>query len=1144
MGAHRYKVFGILEVAGKTGRTATNGLSGAADSGRPWEETHRQFSESMKERLEPYRGKLPVEPHEMRGTFEECRYVSRILSRSYVDSDPTRSIALVTLDLRDTGITFAPGDRLAVMPLNSWEEVAKVAAALGLEEHIDVQIAARGTWARFEQHLDAVRRSGTNTKLTVLDLLRRGHLAPITKELALKIHAQLSASSNTVLQVLATDEWPVRGTLGDLLQAAVLDTPSHIWEKAFDLDDLSWLSDLISPEVPRTYSIASHGNELLPSTVDLAVSRAEYQLCATFAKDGDTSRAGVASGHLNPKPGSDMDADDEAPEVLIGISRPIAFQLPLDPVAPCAFFAGGSGIAPFRSFWQSRLATSGLSGGRNILYLGVQSREKFCFEEELREYVNAGFMEVHTAFSRDSRGLVYDGNELIERNIPPRYIDSLIVEQGTTVCDLIMSKKQGGLGGYLYICGSVAVFDSVMNGIRKAIYHYRTATVDSVDIIVSKAFAERRVMLDVFMTPKPLPCNLPTIPLSQLALHTGHRPGTRMWIGVHGSAYDVTDFCPMHPGGTLIIKSNAGVDCSKSFDNLAHSNNPEVSSLLTKYFVGHLSPKPDYGSDEISALYDLWAAYLRTTVETLVAHQFEMHEIQGANIDSASSHDPAGNSNIWRRETLPNVMAVRVFYDYQSRLLQGGFTALFGPAMQELVLRLAFHVASARGPGADAGLPDVLGAVARAKTSAEAVTCTKEIALVGQFVSDADAGLRFQERGVLDFATRSVELDIALLEGLREEACTGMDAFDGLMGILGEWGDEEPEGARLTTISAFLLKMLERMARRLEIFYTELAQCSVYHPELESNPARTRWAVIRRRVKDGTFFVLTHKAEVGDVPGTSAYYTSQGNSRRNIDFDRVMAQVQPSLRDVSTRHQDGLAAPLTLSEVHRARDKAGAVALASIGDSGALRAMSAFAEKNNRAIRRLSRLPVGIDMDALRLPTLDGQAWTEYLRISPALPTPPTSRGSSRSPTRLRPPLSARTAQPAGSVAARLGGVPLNRPRKTRGPGTPPMVYPVMHDAPPLTPPRDAHAALHSVATKLPLNTRARSASVASTAPSNHPPAILRMPRSAGLSVGVATSRGGSQVSGSLAAGTGALRAFKLRSATETGGRAKVPPTF
>jgi hypothetical protein len=90
LGAHRYKVFGILGIASKTGRTETNGLSGAPDkNARPWEVTHKQFSEAIKERLEPYRGEMTIEPHEIRGTFEECRYRSRILSRSLSTKIPT-----------------------------------------------------------------------------------------------------------------------------------------------------------------------------------------------------------------------------------------------------------------------------------------------------------------------------------------------------------------------------------------------------------------------------------------------------------------------------------------------------------------------------------------------------------------------------------------------------------------------------------------------------------------------------------------------------------------------------------------------------------------------------------------------------------------------------------------------------------------------------------------------------------------------------------------------------------------------------------------------------------------------------------------------------------------------------------------------
>ena len=76
--------------------------------------------------------------------------------------------------------------------------------------------------------------------------------------------------------------------------------------------------------------------------------------------------------------------------------------------------------------------------------------------------------------------------------------------------------------------------------------------------------------------------------------------------------------------GTNIIKSNGGVDCSKSFDLLAHTNNPEVSSLLTKYYIGELAPKPAYHSEQIGTLYDLWNGFLRVATEQVVASHFEV----------------------------------------------------------------------------------------------------------------------------------------------------------------------------------------------------------------------------------------------------------------------------------------------------------------------------------------------------------------------------------------------------------------------------------------------------------------------------------------------------------------------------------------
>jgi sulfite reductase alpha subunit-like flavoprotein/predicted heme/steroid binding protein len=976
MGTHRYKVFGILEVAFKTGRTETNGNSGGTDTtGRPWEEVHRQFSDAMKERLEPYRGDIP-EPHKMRGTFEECRYAAKVLSRSSVDTDPGRSIASVTLDIRDTGITFQPGDRLAVMPLNGWEECAKVAAALGLDdEMLDRPGSLDPKWTRFASHLHTVSQHGSTaghqTRLTVQDILRRGHLAPLTQDLVLKVHSLLRASSNTVLQVLATDEWPVRGTLGDLLQSAVLDTPTHIWDQAFDLsrEGLPWLTNIIAVEVPRTYSISCCPEELLPSTVDLTISRAEYKLCATFAGSSDIRRSGVSSGFLNPPVGSADDHSSLDDELLVGISRPVAFQLPVDGAAPCAFFAGGSGIAPFRSFWQSR---AGNTVGRNILYLGVQNREKFCYEDELREYVRAGFMEVHLAFSRDSRGLAYDSSmrNLVERRMEPRYIDTLIAEQGATVCDLAMSKKQGGLGGYLYICGSVSVFDSVMKGLRKAIYNHRTATMESTDIIINTAFAERRIMLDVFMTPKPLPCNRPTIPLSQLALHTGHRPDTRIWIGVHGSVYDVTDFCPMHPGGTLILKSNAGVDCSKSFDNLAHTNNPEVASLLTKYFVGHLTPKPEFHElDDLRSLYHLWADYLRTSVEALVAQQFEMDDI-------------LGSSKLWFQGNMINILGVRIFYQYQSRLLQSGFSALFGAKFQELVLKLSFTMANATShSGGITKLPDILGIIARAKTSPDAVATSKETALIGQYVCNSEPA-RFQERGIMDYASKSVNLDIELLEDIREEACQGMDAFDTIMTMEASSGEQ-----RVTAMCSFLMQILERMAKRLEVFYAKLAQYSIYQPAIELNPARTRWDFVRRRIRDRSFFVLTRDVAVEAAQPT---YIA---SKETVTFDNVLSQVQQTIRNMPTPSPR----PMQLTEQHLARaevSKEAPSAMEAYENGRAARRISSFIDSNKRAMRRLSRLPASPPLGLEQLMELAGQ---QTLAAAQGMPTPPSSRGSGRS---------------------------------------------------------------------------------------------------------------------------------------------------
>lgn len=54
-----------------------------------------------------------------------------------------------------------------------------------------------------------------------------------------------------------------------------------------------------------------------------------------------------------------------------------------------------------------------------------------------------------------------------------------------------------------------------------------------------------------------------------------------------------------------------------------------------------------------------------------------------------------------------------------------------------------------------------------------------------------------------------------LLEGIREDACVGMDAFDSIVDL-----DVASESQRITALSTFLLQVMERMAVRPDGFYT------------------------------------------------------------------------------------------------------------------------------------------------------------------------------------------------------------------------------------------------------------------------------------------------------------------------------------
>jgi sulfite reductase alpha subunit-like flavoprotein len=155
-----------------------------------------------------------------------------------------------------------------------------------------------------------------------------------------------------------------------------------------------------------------------PNAVELTVGRA-----VSFGAAG-TAYPGLSSNFLRDRlvGGSDR--------VSLFV-KPSAFRLPSDPQAPIVMIGGGTGIAPFRSFWQQRQNGS----GKNVLFFGCNHREKdFLYREEIESLVKRGRLELFPAFSHDQEERIY--------------VQNVMAQQAQTLWNLIDKEAAS-----VYICG-------------------------------------------------------------------------------------------------------------------------------------------------------------------------------------------------------------------------------------------------------------------------------------------------------------------------------------------------------------------------------------------------------------------------------------------------------------------------------------------------------------------------------------------------------------------------------------------------------------------------------------------------------------------------------------------------------------------
>ncbi|KAG7260687.1 hypothetical protein CRUP_021501 [Coryphaenoides rupestris] len=224
---------------------------------------------------------------------------------------------------------------------------------------------------------------------------------------------------------------------------------------------------------PRYYSISS-SPDVHPGEIHLTVAVVSYR-----PKDGEGPvHHGVCSSWLN--------RIEEGEMVPCFVRGAPLFQLPKDHRVPCILVGPGTGIAPFRSFWQQRqynIENKGMESGPLVLVFGCrQSQMDHIYKEETIQAKNKEvFKELYTAYSR-------------EPGKPKKYVQDVLREQlSETVYQCVKDE-----GGHIYVCGDVTMAGDVLKTIQHIVKLEGNMSLEDAGFFISKLRDENRYHEDIF----------------------------------------------------------------------------------------------------------------------------------------------------------------------------------------------------------------------------------------------------------------------------------------------------------------------------------------------------------------------------------------------------------------------------------------------------------------------------------------------------------------------------------------------------------------------------------------------------------------------------------------------------------------------
>jgi sulfite reductase (NADPH) flavoprotein alpha-component len=279
------------------------------------------------------------------------------------------------LSLEGSGLSYQPGDSLAVVPLNSPDMVETMLKAAQLKGTEKVEIKGVG-----EKLLaDALREDLEITTLSkaILKKIREVHPSDA-------LEALLADDAKDKLRDYLWGRW-----VADALQDFV---PNGL--------SAEQLVKVLRKLPPRLYSIAS-SPLAHPDEVHLTIASVRYEAHGL-------PRKGVASTYL-----ADLVQAGDGVKVFTQPNK--NFRLPESGDTPVIMVGPGTGIAPFRAFVEHRAETE--AKGDSWLFFGDQHFSyDFLYQLEWQDYLKSGALSrLDVAFSRDQPEKVYVQDRIREK---------------------------------------------------------------------------------------------------------------------------------------------------------------------------------------------------------------------------------------------------------------------------------------------------------------------------------------------------------------------------------------------------------------------------------------------------------------------------------------------------------------------------------------------------------------------------------------------------------------------------------------------------------------------------------------------------------------------------------------------------------